>query len=92
MTLFRPVVVSAALLVPLSSSVLADDLIFADCLNPNDPLGNSIRRIRTDGTGLETLIPTGGGVRGIDVDVGAGYIYWTDTDNFVIRRARFDEP
>jgi DNA-binding beta-propeller fold protein YncE len=77
-------------ILPLATSTLADDLIFADVLNPNDPLGNSIRRIRTDGSNLETLIATGGGVRGVDVDVAGNYIYWTDTDNFVIRRAHFD--
>ena len=68
----------------------ADELIFADVLNPGDPLGNSIRGVSTGGLGLRTIVPTGGGVRGIDVDVATGRVYWTDVDNFVIRRARLD--
>ncbi len=74
----------------LALPAMADDLIFADVLNAADPDGNSIRRVRTDGVGLHTVVPTGGGVRGLDVDAAGGYIYWTDVDNFVIRRAHLD--
>jgi hypothetical protein len=68
----------------------APAIVFADVLNANDPEGNSIRRVGVDGVGLQTLIPTGGGVRGVDVDAAAGFIYWTDVDNFAVRRARFN--
>jgi hypothetical protein len=77
-------------IVAAGTTALADDLIFADVLNDADPDGNSIRMVSTAGTGLHTLIRTGAGVRGIDVDAASGFIYWTDVDNFVIRRARFD--
>lgn len=65
-------------------------LYFSDTLNFTDPDGNSIRAINTDGSGLHTIVPTGGGVRGIDLDVAHNYVYWTDTDNFAIRRAHLD--
>ena len=73
----------------IAASAWAVDLVFADVLNDADPLGNSIRLVRSDGSGLTTLIATGGGLRGLDVD-NAGFIYWTDVDNFAVRRARFD--
>ena len=73
-----------------SSAASAGDIIFADVVNLTDPDGNSIRRMTAEGANLETLIPTGGGLRGFDVDPVGGFIYWTDVDNFVIRRARLD--
>src|ERR1043165_274526 len=79
-----------AIILAASAPAFAGDVIFADVLNFTDPDGNSIRRIHDDGTGLQTLINTGGGVRGVDVDQAHNYIYWTDTDNFVIRPAHFD--
>jgi DNA-binding beta-propeller fold protein YncE len=59
----------------------ADELYFADVLNFFDPDGNSIRAVSTDGTGLRTLVRTGGGVRGIALDTHGNKIYWTDADN-----------
>jgi len=50
----------------------------------------SIRRMNTDGTGLVTLIPVGGGLRSLDLDLEARKVYWTDVNNFVIRRANLD--
>jgi DNA-binding beta-propeller fold protein YncE len=84
------VVVAVGTVLAAAASAPAGDLVFADVLNFTDPEGNSIRRIHTDGTGLVTIIPTGGGVRGVDVDAAAGLVYWTVVDNAVIRRAHLD--
>jgi DNA-binding beta-propeller fold protein YncE len=80
--------VSTALV--LSASAGAQTLIFADILNNADPQGNSIRQVNIDGSGLHTLVATGGGMRGVDVDRAGGKVYWTDVDNFVIRRANLN--
>jgi len=81
---------AAVLGVSASAGARPQEIIFADVLNGIDPEGNSIRLVHPSGTGLRTLIPTGGGLRGLSVDAAAGLIYWTDVDNFVVRRARFD--
>jgi DNA-binding beta-propeller fold protein YncE len=64
-------------------------LYYADIFNP-DPTYGSIKKVNSDGTGLVPLIDVGGGLRGIDVDVAGGKIYWTDVNNFAIRRANLD--
>ena len=74
----------------LAAPALATDILFVDVLNFIDPEGNSIRRIGTDGNNLVTVIPTGGGARGLDVDFAAGKVYWTDVDNSAIRVANLD--
>lgn len=88
-TLVRAVAAALAIL-PCTPLARAGQIYFADILNFNDPDGNSIRRINTDGTGLTTLIATGGGVRGLDLDLGAGKVYWTDADNASIFRANLN--
>lgn len=64
-------------------------LIFADIFVPNFESG-SIREIQSDATGLDTLVETGGGLRALDVDPVGGKIYWTDTNEFAIRRSNLD--
>lgn len=59
---------------------------------------NSIQRANLDGTGLETLVTglgSGFGLRGIDLDIPSGKMYWTELlDNAaaigVVRRANLD--
>jgi DNA-binding beta-propeller fold protein YncE len=67
----------------------SSELFFADIFVPEFQNG-SVRRISTDEGEPETVTETGGGLRAIDVDAAAGKVYWTDVDNFVIRRANFD--
>ena len=62
---------------------------FAEVFNPTFSDG-SIKRINTDGTGLETLVCTGGGLRGLAIDLIARNLYWTDVDHDVIRRANLN--
>lgn len=50
---------------------------FIESLNPN-------------GTGFESLVSTGDGVRGIAVDPVKGKIYWSDTNRHVISKANLD--
>jgi DNA-binding beta-propeller fold protein YncE len=64
-------------------------LIFADIFNPDFDAG-SIKRVEPTGVGLIDVVPTGGGLRGLDVDPITGRVYWTDVNNFVIRRANLD--
>lgn len=49
-----------------------------------------IRRLRTDGSSLETLLSVQDGLRGIAVDPSAGKIYWSDVDRDKIQRANLD--
>ncbi len=65
------------------------ELYFVDVFNPTFSDG-FIRSVYTDGSSLETIVDTGGGLRGLDVDAGAGKIYWTDVDDDAIRRANLD--
>jgi DNA-binding beta-propeller fold protein YncE len=64
-------------------------LYYSDIFNP-DPSFGSVNRVATDGSGLTSLVDTGGGLRGLDVDPAGGKIYWADVNNFVIRRANLD--
>ncbi len=64
-------------------------LYFADIFNPDFDTGH-INRVNTDGTGFAELVSTGGGIRGLDVDVAGGKMYWADVNNLVIRRANLD--
>jgi len=72
--------------VPIAS---AGELFFTDIFNPNFSDG-WIRRVESDGTGMQALVTTGGGLRGITIDRSEGKMYWTDVDNDVIRRANLD--
>lgn len=68
----------------------ADTLYFADIFVPDQTYG-SIRKIELDGSGLTTIIPDiGGGLRTLDVNAGAGKVYWSDVYDVAIRRANLD--
>lgn len=73
----------------LSAPAVADTIYFADLFFPTFDDG-SIRTITHDGFDLETVVPTGSGVRGLDVDPAAGKIYWVDVNAYAIRRANLD--
>jgi DNA-binding beta-propeller fold protein YncE len=64
-------------------------LYFADVFVPDFSHG-SIRIVGLDGSGLDTVLQTGGGLRDVDLDLVNGKMYWVDVDNFVIRRANLD--
>jgi hypothetical protein len=66
-----------------------ETLYFADVFRPDFSSG-TIKSIKTDGTGLQTLVDVGGGLRSIAVDLVAGKVYWTDVDGPAIRRANLD--
>jgi hypothetical protein len=80
--------VLAGALLATSASAYAQ-LYFADIFNPTFETGH-ISRVNTDGSGLTMLVDTGGGIRGLDVDLGAGKMYWADVNNLFIRRANLD--
>lgn len=80
-----------ALVLSVASAAGAEgDIYFADIFVPDIQFDGSIRRVSTDGSGLTTLVVTGRGLRALDVDTVAGKIYWTDVDNYVIRRSDLD--
>jgi len=64
-------------------------LYFADIFYPGWSDGY-IYSVQTDGTGLETVVNVGGGLRGLDIDSAAETLYWTDVDNDLIRRSNLD--
>jgi DNA-binding beta-propeller fold protein YncE len=64
-------------------------LYFTDVFLPTFEDGH-IRRVNTDGGGLTELVNTGGGIRGLDVDMVGGKMYWADVNNLKIRRANLD--
>ena len=64
-------------------------IYFTDVFLPTFEDG-AIRTVNTNGSGLNQVVGTGGGVRGLDVDMSAGKIYWADVDESVIRRANLD--
>jgi hypothetical protein len=45
-----------------------------------------IEIVQTDGSGRQVLRDVGGGLRGVDVDVAEGYVYWSDVDTVRIDR------
>lgn len=80
----------ALLAAVLATSAVADDTIyFVDLFSPTIDDG-AIRRVTTDGFGLDTVLPTGGGIRSLDIDAAAGKVYWVDVNEYAIRRANFD--
>jgi DNA-binding beta-propeller fold protein YncE len=72
----------------MPGAVSADTIYFVDIV-PGFSDG-SIRRINTDGSGLDTVLTTGSGVRSLDLDPIAGNIYWTDTNTPSINRVGVD--
>jgi len=78
-------------LLALSGISLAQggQLYFSDIFNPDFETGH-INRVNSDGTGLTELVNTGGGIRGLDIDLAGGKMYWADVNNLVIRRANLD--
>jgi hypothetical protein len=83
------VAAAAALGVMDVGSVSGATIYFADIFNPDFEAG-SIRRMESDGSGLVTLVDTGGGLRGLAVDTTGGKLYWSDVNVPVIRRANLD--
>lgn len=86
----RVVGVAALFLLAASRVTLAQSLYFADVDIVNataDPNRNAIRVLDLSTNEVQNVIATGDGVRGLDVDPVARKIYWTDVNNFVIRRA-----
>ncbi|MCK4413794.1 MAG: hypothetical protein KAY32_09635 [Candidatus Eisenbacteria sp.] len=49
-----------------------------------------IHTVNTDGSGLQTVVDVGGGLRGIAVDQFAEKLYWSDVDSDVIQWADLD--
>src|SRR5688572_14505143 len=82
----------AGALVALWSTASAQgggQLYFTDLFNPNFETGY-IHRVNTDGTGLTQLVDAGGGLRGLDLDIPAGKMYWGDVNTWKIRRSNLD--
>ena len=50
-----------------------------------------IGRVRVEGSGRETLASTTSGIRGIDIALHMGYLYWSDTDTGSLLRAPLDD-
>ncbi len=66
-----------------------ETIYFADIFNPSFSSGY-VRKVESDGSGLQTLVNVGGGMRGVAVDEQAGKIYWTDVNGDVIRRGNLN--
>lgn len=66
----------------------ADTIYFVDIV-PGFSDG-SIRTIDTDGSGLDTVLTTGSGVRSLDLDPVDGKIYWTEVNTPSINRVNID--
>jgi DNA-binding beta-propeller fold protein YncE len=76
-----------------AGSAVAQVLYFADVDVVNlagDPDRNAIRKFDLVTAEVHTVVATGDGVRGVAVDGAANKIYWTDVNNFVVRRANLD--
>lgn len=86
----RPALPMISALVLGAATAAADDTIyFANLFSPTIDDG-SVSRITTGGFDLQTVTPTGGGIRSLDVDPVGGKVYWTDVNNYAIRRANLD--
>lgn len=64
-------------------------LYFSDTFYPSFEDG-AVRRVSTDGTGLETVVNVGGGLRGMFLDEDADWVYWTNVDAQIIGRTHPD--
>ncbi len=71
------------------SSTYCGTIYFSDIFQPTFSDG-LIKRVNDDGSGLQTVVNVGGGLRGMVVNAEAGHIYWSDVNNDVIRRADLD--
>ncbi|MFM9997244.1 MAG: PQQ-binding-like beta-propeller repeat protein [Phycisphaerales bacterium] len=80
---------AAAIAFTLGVPAAAQQIYFADVFNPTFDDG-FIKRVNADGSDLQTLLPIGGGLRGLAVDAAGGRMYWCDVTNFAIRRAKLD--
>ena len=85
-SIIRAVPVAAALGVAAQASA---QLYFNDVFNPTFETGH-INRVDASGTGHVQLLNTGGGIRGLDLDMQAGKMYWADVNDLMIRRANLD--
>ncbi len=81
--------VAAGAVLALALPASGQQVFFADVFNPTFDDG-FIKRVNADGSGLVTLLPIGGGLRGLAVNAAGGKMYWCDVNNFVIRRANLD--
>ena len=83
-----PARAAAGLLVAAMTALShAQQIYFADVFNPTFDDG-FIKRVNADGSGLVTVHPIGGGLRGLAIH--DDKMYWCDVNNFVIRRANLD--
>jgi hypothetical protein len=64
-------------------------IYFADIFYP-DWSDGYVYSVNTDGTELQVVVNTGGGLRGIAVDDVARKLYWTDVDSDIIWWANMD--
>jgi len=64
-------------------------LYFNDLFHPTLETGH-INRVGANGSGHVELLNTGGGIRGLDLDLQAGKMYWADVNDLKIRRANLD--
>jgi sugar lactone lactonase YvrE len=83
------VLLSGALILIAATAQADGVLYFADIFYP-DWSDGYVYSVSVDGTGLQTVVDVGGGLRGIATDQYGGKLYWTDVDNDVIRRADLD--
>jgi DNA-binding beta-propeller fold protein YncE len=79
----------ATVLLVTASGHAQETLYYADIFYPTFSHGY-LRKVNTDGTGLQTLVNTGDGLRGVAVDRAAGKIYWTDVNADAIWRCNLN--
>jgi hypothetical protein len=84
--------ISVAIVAVLSASGSPDadaggTIYFVDLFRPVFKTG-SIRRIRSDGSGLETILADNDGVRALEVDEFTGHVYWSDVKARTFSRLR----
>ncbi len=80
---------AAVLLLTTAGARAQETIYFADIFYPTFSHGY-IRKVNTQGAGLQTLVNTQDGLRGITVDRRAGKIYWTDVNDGAIRRCNLN--
>ena len=79
---------TTALVLGLFASSSAQ-LYFNDLFHPTLETGH-INRIEPNGTGYTQLVNTGGGVRGLALDLQGGKMYWADVNELKMRRANLN--
>ncbi len=80
---------AAAAILATTAANAQETIYYADIFYPTFSHGY-LRKVNTDGTGLQTLVNTGDGLRGVAVDRVAGKIYWTDVNDDAIRRCNLN--